>query len=172
MSGSQKSPRSSQQQNSYLTLPLSDFTTLAEKLQAAAQALLEFGSTRQAAAQDTAGDESTPPETAPKLAPESSSDRPASAYEVRTYRLPQYILRDERKLLDMTSADELLDVLHKAYGHLHGIAILMKQYHPEENLCGFELNDIAEALSLPLHWLDSLSSVLSGFELVHHVKAE
>lgn len=176
MSGSHPNPRSSEQQNSYLTLPLSDFTTLAHKLQEASQALLEFGTTREVAARDPAEAESAPPEFAPKAASKPASGQPSEqaelAYEVRTYRLPRYILRDERKLLEMTDADELSDVLHKAYGHLNCIAVLMKNYNPEENLCGFELNDIAEALELPLGWLDSLFSTLCGYELIHQVKAE
>lgn len=145
-----------------------DIAAIAAMLNEAAQALLELGSTRQVAAQDAAGAGNPPPESAPKPAPEQA----ASAYEVRAYRIPRYILRDERKLLEMTGADELLDVLHKAYGHLHCLTILMKQYNPGENLCGFEVNDIADALSLPLRWLGSLISTFSGFELVHQVKAE
>lgn len=144
--------------------PSSDLAAIAATLNEAAQALLELARANHAAPQGAAGAGTKPPE--------SVSEPPASADEIRSYRIPQYILRDERTLLEMTDACELRDVLHKAYDHLHCLATLMKHYDPEENLCGFECKNIADVLSIPLHWLDSLAGTLSGFELVHQVKAE
>lgn len=150
--------------NSCLTSSLPDFAALAEKLHETAQAPLEFGRASQAAAHHAARAGSTPPEAA--------SEQDEASVETRCYRLSSYILRDEQQVLARADADHWLDVLHNAYTCLHCIAHLMRQYNPEQDLRGFELNNLAETLALPLSWLDSLASTLSGFELIRHMKAE
>ncbi len=113
---------------------------------------------------DANGEEKTPPEPASK-----NDDKP---FEIRSYELPYYILHDEQQLLKIADSDELVDVLNKAYDLFYCIASLMKHFGQEEEVCGVDLNNIAQVLSLPLDWLERLSSTLSGFELIHHMKTE
>ena len=149
--------------NNSPSILLPGLRNLAEKLQEAAQALIEF-SQANPATNHNSENRSGSPEPATKNAVQS--------FEVRSYEIAHYILRDEQELLKITNSDELFDVLNKVYDHFYCIATLMKHYGQEQEACGVDLNNIAGVLALPLEWLERLSSTFNGFELVHHMKAE
>ena len=79
-----------------------DFTTLAERLQETAHALLEFSRAHPVAEREDAEDAQAPPEPASKNA--------TTPFEIRSYKIPNYILHDEQELLKITDTDGLLDV--------------------------------------------------------------
>ena len=133
-----------------------EFSDLAEKLQETAKALL-------AMSQSSANDES--------MASSGTSDL-KPPFEIRSYEIPDYILRDEQALLTKTNAHDLHDALNKVYGHLNSIAHLMQQYASDEEMSGVIVNDLAEVLSVPLDWLEMFCSTITGFRLVHHMKTE
>lgn len=140
------------------TLP--DFTSLAQKLQETAEALRAIN-------QSTAN--------APDgrtTSPESDSGDLEPPFEIRSYEIPDYILRDEQDLLKKTNSHDLHDALNKVYGHLNSIAHLMQQYASDEEMSGVIVNDLAEVLSVPLDWLELFCSTITGFRLVHHMKTE
>lgn len=142
--------------------PLPDFAALAEKLQETAQALL-------AVCQNQGGyDDSDESEVCTK----SPADDLKPPFEIRSYEIPDYSLRDEQDLLKKTNAHDLHDALNKIYGHINSIAHLMHQYAAEEEMSGVIVNDLAEVLSVPLDWLELLCSTITGFRLVHHMKTE
>lgn len=142
--------------------PLPDFAALAEKLQETAQALLAVCQ-NQGEYDDS--DES-------EVCPESATGDLKPPFEIRSYEIPHYILRDEQDLLKKTNAHDLHDALNKVYGHFNSIVHLMQQYAAEEEISGFIVNELAEVLSVPLDWLEQFCSTITGFRLVHHMKTE
>lgn len=141
---------------------LPDFAALAEKLQETAQALL--------AVCQNQGDHDDSDES--EVRPESTVNDLKPPFEIRSYEIPDYILRDEQDLLKKTNAHDLHDALNKVYGHLNSIAHLMQQYASDEEMSGVIVNDLAEVLSVPLDWLEMFCSTITGFRLVHHMKTE
>ena len=139
-----------------------DLTALAEKLQETAQALLAVCQNQRV---HDDSDES-------EVCPESVADDLKPPFEIRSYEIPDYILRDEQDLLKKTNAHDLHDALNKVYGHLNSIAHLMQQYASDEEMSGVIVNDLAEVLSVPLDWLEMFCSTITGFRLVHHMKTE
>lgn len=139
-----------------------DLTALAERLQEAAQALLTACQNQGC---HDASDES-------EVCPESPADDLKPPFEIRSYELPDYTLRDEQDLLKKTNSQDLHDALNKIYGHINSIAHLMQQYASEEEMSGVIVNDLAEVLSVPLDWLELFCSTITGFRLVHHMKTE
>lgn len=139
-----------------------DLTALAEKLQETAQALLVV--------YQNSGDHDDSNES--EVSPESGSGDLKPPFEIRSYEIPDYILRDEQDLLKKTNAHDLHDALNKVYGHLNSIAHLMQQYASDEEMSGVIVNDLAEVLSVPLDWLELFCSTITGFRLVHHMKTE
>lgn len=142
--------------------PLPDFTALAEKLQETAQALLAVC---QNSCDHDDSDES-------KVYPEFTAGDLKPPFEIRSYEIPDYILRDEQDLLKKTNAHDLHDALNKVYGHINSIVNLMQQYAADEEMSGIIVNDLAEVLSVPLDWLEMFCSTITGFRLVHHMKTE
>ena len=141
---------------------LTDFAALAEKLQETAQALLAVCQNQ--GEHDDSYDSEVSPESPPgDLKP---------PFEIRSYEIPHYILRDEQDLLKKTNAHDLHDALNKVYAHINSIVSLMQQYAADEEMSGVIVNDLAEVLSVPLDWLEQLCSTVVGFRLVHHMKTE
>lgn len=141
---------------------LPDFAALAEKLQETAQALL--------AVCQNQGNHDDSDES--KVCPESAAGDLKPPFEIRSYEIPDYILRDEQDLLKKTNAHDLHDALNKVYAHINSIVSLMQQYAADEEMSGVIVNDLAEVLSVPLDWLEQLCSTVVGFRLVHHMKTE
>lgn len=139
-----------------------DLSALAEKLLEIAQALL--------AASQSSGDHDDSDES--EVCPESAAGDLKPPFEIRSYEIPDYILRDEQELLIKTNSHDLHDALNKVYGHLNSIAHLMQQYASDEEMSGVIVNDLAEVLSVPLDWLEMFCSTITGFRLVHHMKTE
>lgn len=139
-----------------------DFVTLAEKLQETAQALL--------AVCQNQGDHDDSDES--EIYPESSANDLKPPFEIRSYEMPDYTLRDEQDILKKTNVHDLHDALNKIYGHINSIAHLMQQYASDEEMSGVIVNDLAEVLSVPLDWLELFCSTITGFQLVHHLKTE
>lgn len=142
--------------------PIPDLAALAEKLQEAAQALL--------AVCQNQGDHDDSDES--EACPESPADDLKPPFEIRSYEIPDYILRDEQDLLAKTNAHDLHDALNKVYGHINSVVHLMQQYSAEEEMDGLIVNDLAEVLLVPLDWLELICSTITGFRLVHHMKTE
>ena len=123
----------------------------AEKLRETAEALLELA---QVAA------EQTQPE-APHAPPEMRRN-PDSEY--RTYRIPGFIVGEERSLLESFGADDWQEVLHLARCRLQVISQLLLHYDEDEQIDGLFLNLLAESLLEPgLDTLNRLCSLLADF---------
>lgn len=140
---------------------LPDFTVLAAKLQETAQALLVFCPSATGPERDDADDtddESTSSEKAP--------------YQIRSYRLPGFILEEEQKMLKAYKADDWKELFSKVYEQLYTTAMLMQLVPAEEEIDGFSVQLMAGNLMVPLDMLSKLCSMLADFRLVHVVKTE
>lgn len=146
------------------TLP--DLTALAEKLQETAQALLAV---RQSPGACSGSNEAKAP---PKSAARDKDSKPP--YEIRSYKIPDYILREEQDLLEAYDAKDPLQLLNRVYDHISCIVMLMKHIDREEEISGSHLSNIAETLLQPLAWLEELCCLFVGFRPVpvSHMKTE
>ena len=140
---------------------LPDLADLAEKLQETAQALLA------SCQRPSEYDDSDEPEGSA----ESASDL-KPPFEIRSYEIPDFILRDEQDLLKKSNSEDLHEVLNKVYGHIYCIANLMSLFPAEETMDGVLVNEVADVLLVPLDWLEQLCSTFVGFRLVHHMKTD
>ena len=104
---------------------LPDFTVLAAKLQETAQALLVFCPSATGPERDDADDtddESTSSEKAP--------------YQIRSYRLPGFILEEEQKMLKAYKADDWKELFSKVYEQLKelGLKVTLEHRDVKQNI--------------------------------------
>ena len=139
----------------------SELLPLAEKLQETAQALLAFCQPSaslkngNASGIDDEGDDTEKP-----------------PYQIRSYRLPGFILEEEQKMLKAYKADDWKELFSKVYEQLYTTAMLMQRVPAEEEIDGFSVQLMAGNLMMPLDMLSKLCSMLADFRLVHVVKTE
>lgn len=128
-----------------------DLTSLAGKLQEAAQALMAFSQSAQPLP-DNEGEQGGMEEPAKKPS------------EFRTYRLPWFIVDEEKEMLEVTGARDWQEMFHQTRCQLRTLATLMQHFDVSEEVDGFFLNQIAENIMEPtLDMLDRLCSLVADF---------
>jgi hypothetical protein len=119
-----------------------DFTELAEKLQATAQALLAISSTA-----EEEGREPTPP-------------------EIRSYSISGAAVKEERQLLKLLKAEDWQHMFGKIYDQLYTMALLMHHFEADEKINGFSIQQMGETLMVPLAMFNRLCSLVGDFDPV------
>jgi len=125
-----------------------DFTELAEKLQATAQALLAISSTT-----EEKGQEPPPP-------------------EIRSYSIPGFAVKKEREMLQLLKAESWQDILDTIYDQLYTVALLMQHFKADKEIDGFSIQQMGNALMAPLTMLNSLCSLVVEFQPVPEDSSE
>lgn len=161
MSGSQKSPRRSQDPSSCLSQPPSDPTTLTEMLQETAQALLNFGNTPQTKILP----DSTKPEEVSRTI-EEGYERGEFHEEIRCFRLPRSIVRREYELLQQYQLEKFFHLVNRVYEDLSATLLLMRHLDAGTDFSSYELYLISQNLSRPVALLDTIYSQLADYELI------
>lgn len=132
-------------------LPLTDLTNLADKLQETAQALMAFSQAGQ----------SLPDNEGEQGGVEEPSKKPSA---FRTYRLPWFIVDEEKEMLEVTGARDWQEMFHQTRCQLRTLATLMQHFDVSEEVDGFFLNQISETIMEPaLDMLDRLCSLVADF---------
>ncbi|MCL1940120.1 MAG: hypothetical protein FWG04_05610 [Desulfovibrionaceae bacterium] len=126
-----------------------DFTELAEKLQATAQALLAI---------------SPPPEEESQKQPEPLQE--AALQEVRHYSIPGFIVKEEKEMLELLKAEDWQDMFDKTYEQLYMMAMLMQHFEADEIIDGFSIQRLGNAFMVPLDTLRRLCSLVADFRPV------
>lgn len=86
--------------------------------------------------------------------------------ELRTYRVPGFIINEERRLLKEHNAEDWQDLLYTSWDKLDILRTLMLHFDDSKELDGFFLNRIAEdLLAPPLDVLNHLCSLVADFNL-------
>lgn len=136
---------------STIHLNLENVNELAEKLQEVAVALLTLA-------------QEEPPE--PDEEPEDETPRPPKEPDqIRCYRVPAYIVRDEQSALKEHKAENLLDFLQKAREEIYITAYLLRNFTDYEDVTGYTLNQIGEHFDRPLAMLNRLCSIFADYKL-------
>lgn len=132
-----------------------DFTELAEKLQATAQALLAFGSSVA-----TEPDDEPPPveEKAPPV--------------IRSFYIPRFIVAKEKQMLELLKAENWQDMFDKTYEQLYTMALLMQHFEADEEIDGFSIQLMGNTLMAPVDMLSRLCSLVADFRQVSKDDAE
>lgn len=132
--------------------PHPGFIELAQKLQEVAEALLCLYPVNK----DKEG------QGEPGIA-DAPQESPA---EYRTYRLPGYMLEEEREMLEMYDAKDWQELLHITRAKLEILSQLMRNFDDGEQVNGFFLNQIAEHMMGPaMDMLNGLCSLVADFRL-------
>ena len=128
-----------------------ELANLAEKLQETAQALMAFSKIGQPL-----------PDNENEQGGEDEPIKKPS--EFRTYRLPWFIVDEEKEMLEVTGAQDWQEMFHQIRCQLRTLATLMQHFDEYEEVDGFFLNQIAENIMEPtLDMLDRLCSLIADF---------
>lgn len=144
--------QSSQNSSSSISDPkvISNSTLLVEKLQETAQALLAYKQDLTTSSAHAASD----------LSPEK---RPP---EFRTYRIPGFMVDEEREMLKWYKADNWQEMFNKTYDQLYTMALLMQNFEAGEDVDGFSVQLMGNSLMVPLDMLSRLCSLVADFRPV------
>ena len=137
-----------------------DFAALAKSLQEIAQALLPFSQERQIAVNAFEDCQDASKSQAGSL----DADKPTG--EIRCYRLPSYIVREEREILAKYKAEDFTAVLSDVYEDIYTTALLMRNFDESNQLDGFKIQMLAEHLLRPLDVLNKACALFADFDLV------
>ena len=146
------SPSCEHQQPQPLPSTLADFTTLAEKLLATSQALLDCCKRSQEFGGSAVNDGKS------SLAP---SETPT---EFRTYEIPGSSVDEEADLLKEYKEDCWQNVLHSVRAQFEALFLLLRHFDSDEEVDGDFLHSIADDIMVyPLNILNKLCSVVADF---------
>ena len=120
---------------------------LAEKLQEFSQTLLTL--CRQNQTQDDFA--------------ESENSFSKEADQIRCYRIPAFMLKVEQETLKEHRADNLLDLLLKAYQSFYITSFLLRNFRDDEDVNGFTIQQIGEQLAYPLKILNRLCAIFGDY---------
>ena len=164
--------------------PSPDLHSIAAMLHKAAQTLHSFGSTPKADAVDTidAADAVNTANAVDAMADRDDNEECSSpiddAYargefhdELRCFRLPHYIVRQEYALLQQHKKESFFQLLDSVYDDFLATILLMRNLDDGAHLSGFQLHLISNNLSRPLDLLSYICSQLADFELVQKTTA-
>lgn len=150
-----------------LSLPgpgLPELTLLVAQLQEALASLCAFHQRARRAESPGAGPDGCGADT--------DAGREDTPHETRCYRIPRYILDEEREMLARHKAGSWQELLGKAHDRLYATILLMGRVPAEDVLDGFSINLIAENLMMPLRMLNTLCSLTADFRPVRTPDAE
>jgi len=83
---------------------------------------------------------------------------------IRCYRVPGFIVEDERKALKEHRAKNLLDLLEKTHEDFHTIAFILQSFTDYQKVHGFTLQQIGRHLEYPIRKLARLCSILGDYQ--------
>ena len=112
---------------------LPDLVALAETLRQTAQALLEAGPPA--------------PVAEPGDAPAADAEKPS---EVRTYRVPGYIVEEERILLAQHQVRSWQEMFDKTCNHLHTLIFLLQHFETGASMDGYAVTLLGDTGVAPI----------------------
>lgn len=147
--------------------PSPDLHAIAAMLQEAAQTLHSLGNTPKADTVKTRGDNEKPSDPI-----DDAYTRGEFHDELRCFRLPHHIVRQEYALLQQHKKENVFQLLDSVYDDLYTTTLLMRNCDDGAHMSGFELHLISNNLSRPLDLLSYICSQLADFDLVQKTIAQ
>ncbi|MBB5143112.1 hypothetical protein [Desulfovibrio intestinalis] len=144
--------------------PSPDLHAIAAILHEAAQTLHSFGNTPEADVADVADAHGYNEECPDPI--ENAYARGEFHDELRCFRLPHYIVRQEYALLQQHKKESFFQLLDSVYDDFLATILLMRNLDDGAHFSGFQLHLISNNLSRPLDLLSCICSQLADFELV------
>jgi|GEM_PF-1674245 hypothetical protein len=112
----------------------------------------------------------SPPEEEEPDSPETpafkSSPQENEPDQIRCYRVPGFIAREEQATMREHRATDLLDLLHKAHENFFITSFLLRNFDLDEEVTGFRLQQIGLQLEYPIRMLNRACSLLGDFRPV------
>jgi len=139
--------QSVQPQQSNATLNPAQLNALAEKFKELAQAIKALSQTE-----------------SPEPISEEISKKSKEPDQIRCYRVPGFIVRYEQETLTEHRAADLLGLLRKARDDFHTTSTLLQNFHEDNLIDGFTVQQIGESLDHPLRMLNELCGIFADYK--------
>jgi len=145
-----ESERTSRSSSLHAQLNPEVLSSLADKLQAAAKALLTLTRTIESPAPDSIPNQDS------KKAPEPD--------QIRRYLVPGFIVKQENEILRQYRVENLVDFLKMARDDFTLTSMFMRGFHDDLEIDGSTVQHIGESLARPLTMLSKACAILNDFE--------
>jgi len=100
-------------------------------------------------------------EEPPESAHQEASKKPD---HIRCYRVPAFITRHEEEALTKYRTKNLLELLRKARDDFYLTSILMQNFHEDNEINGFTVQQIGERLDYPIRMLNDLCGIFADYK--------
>lgn len=98
--------------------------------------------------------------------PNASLHRLKEPDQIRSYRVPGFIVQEEQATMREHRTSDLLDLLHKAHENFFITSFLLRNFNVDEDLTGFRLQQIGQQLEYPIRMLNRACSLLGDYRPV------
>jgi len=98
-----------------------------------------------------------------KSSPAATPPKQKEPDQIRCYRVPGHIVKDERQALNEHQAKNLLDFLQKARDEFYITSLLLRNFADCSNVAGDTLQQIGEHLIRPIDMLTWLCSIFADY---------
>ena len=116
----------------------------------------------------TALNQEEPPEPAPPDVP----PRTKEADQIRCYRVPGFMVAQEREILSAYQAEDVVALLQKARDDFSLTTMFMRRFHDDFAVDGPTVQHIGETLARPLVMLNKACSILVDYEPRHEAVSD
>ncbi|UQZ87985.1 hypothetical protein C4J81_01630 [Deltaproteobacteria bacterium Smac51] len=99
----------------------------------------------------------------PSSTTEEPSRKKKEPDQIRCYRVPGRVVREERESLIEYKADNLLDILQKAHNEFFIISYLLRNFNECEDVAGEIMYQIGDHLAHPIAMLSRLCDMFVDF---------
>ena len=103
-------------------------------------------------------------EEAPEPPHEEIPKKPKRPDQIRCYRIPGFITRYEEEALTKYRAENLLELLRKARDDFYLTSTFMRNFHEDNQINGFMIQQIGERLDYPIRMLNDLCGIFADYK--------
>ena len=104
------------------------------------------------------------PEEPQEPAPPDIQEPAGEADQIRCYRVPSFMVAEEREILSAYQADDVVELLQKARDDFSLTTLFMRRFQDDFAIDGPTVQHIGESLARPLIMLNKACSILVDYE--------
>lgn len=84
--------------------------------------------------------------------------------QVRCFRVPGFMVLEEREILETYQAEDVVDLIRKARDDFSITSLFMRRFSDDYNIDGFTVQHIGEIMHRPIVMLNKACSILADYE--------
>ena len=100
----------------------------------------------------------------PEPAHQEVPQKPKRPDQTRCYRVPGFITRYEEEALAKYRAENLLELLRKARDDFYLTSTIMRNFHEDNEINGFMIQQMGERLDYPIRMLNDLCGIFADYK--------